>query len=430
MKIFGSEINFIKMEQHVDFDNFCYVCGKRTIVESRRKIGDDFAELYNQYFNQVVYRNVEWAPSVVCTGCLSILNRWKKGKIGSMPFGVPMIWSDPQVHTSDDCYACLNFVSGTNRNKLRKFSYRETKYTQLPLPHSENIPIPGRPSITEECMSLAIQTQGESLVSQYQPSHVTNNCNHLEITQNRLDIMVRRLKLSQRQSILLAKELKQANILAPDALVYGSIGRHRHFTNFFKSIDNNSLAFCIDIRGLILTMHHEYKPEYWRLFIDSSKSSLKAVLLHMTNTKNSVPIALSTNTKETYLSLKKILDVVKYNDHNWKICADLKVIALLRGMQTGYTKNMCFMCLWDTRYKGDQYEKHDWPLRETAKLRVNNIVENPLVSIDKVLLPPLHIKLGIVKNFIKALIQNERAFNELSRIFPRLSNMKIKEGLY
>lgn len=121
---------------------------------------------------------------------------------------------------------------------------------------------------------------------------------------------------------------------------------------------------------------------------------------------------------------------MKYNDHNWKICGDLKVITLLRGMQTGYTKNMCFMCLWDTRYSGDQYNKHDWPQRETVKLRKNNIVENPLVSIDKVLLPPLHIKLGIVKNFIKALNPDGNSFNELCRIFPRLSSMKIKEGLY
>lgn len=418
------------MEQHVDFNNFCYVCGKRTITDSRRKIGDDFAELYHRYFNQVVFRNVEWAPSIVCTGCLSLLNRWKKGEVDCMPFGVPMIWSDPQVHSSDDCYACLNFVSGTNRNKLRKFPYTETKYTQLPLPHSENIPIPRRPSTTEEYMASTLETARETLVSEYQPSNVNNNCNHLEITQTRLDIMVRRLKLSQRQSILLAKELKHANILAPDVRVYGAIGRHRHFTNFFKAIDNNSFAFCVDIRGLILTIHHEYKPEDWRLFIDASKSSLKAVLLHMTNSKNSIPIALSTNTKETYLSLKKILDVVKYNDHNWKICGDLKVITLLRGMQTGYTKNMCFMCLWDTRYSGDQYNKHDWPQRETVKLRKNNIVENPLVSIDKVLLPPLHIKLGIVKNFIKALNPDGNSFNELCRIFPRLSSMKIKEGLY
>lgn len=87
----------------------------------------------------------------------------------------------------------------------------------------------------------------------------------------------------------------------------------------------------------------------------------------------------------------------------WKICVDLKVVALLRGMQLGYTKNMCFMCLWDTRFSGDQYNERNWPLRDEVTLRRHNIIEVPLVPIEKVLLPPLHIKLGVVKNCIKAL---------------------------
>jgi len=57
---------------------------------------------------------------------------------------------------------------------------------------------------------------------------------------------------------------------------------------------------------------------------------LKAVLLHNTNSKNSIPIALSTNTKEIYALLKKIIDLVQYNDHKSKICTDLKVVALLK----------------------------------------------------------------------------------------------------
>jgi len=67
-------------------------------------------------------------------------------------------------------------------------------------------------------------------------------------------------------------------------------------------------------------------------------------------------------------------------------------------------------------------------LREEVRLRQNNVIEIPLVPIEKILLPPLHIKSGIVKNFIKALNPEKNAFNELRRIFPRLSGIKIKEG--
>lgn len=126
--------------------------------------------------------------------------------------------------------------------------------------------------------------------------------------------------------------------------------------------------------------------------------------------------------------MKLILDTVNYIEHQWKICADLKVIALLTGLQTGYTKNMCFICRWDTRYKGNQYQKRDWMLRTEFKLRHENVINIPLVPIEKILLPPLHIKLGIVKNFTKKLNRDGDAFKCLQQIFPRLSEAKIKEG--
>lgn len=413
------------------FNCFCYVCGKYTTAVSRRKITEDIADLYQKYFNQNVIRDVDWAPSIICTGCTARLNQWLKGDIESMSFGIPMIWINQVDHNPDNCYACVNYTIGMNRLKVRHVEYKETQFAQLPKPHSLYVPIPKRPSPTEEYQPPTFDTAGQSSGEVYVPSNEERNCEHIEVSQDRFDIIARRLKLSQRQSIQLAKELKSINILAPDCLVYASRGRHRHFTNYFRSIENNSIAFCTDIPGLVTSMHHnEYKPEEWRLFIDSSKSSLKAVLLHITNSKNSIPIAISSNTKETYLSLKKIIELVKYNENMWKISADLKVITLLRGMQTGYTKNMCFMCLWDTRFTGDQYTERNWATREEVRLRRHNIIEEPIVPIEKVLLPPLHIKLGIVKNFIKSLNVEGNAFNELQRIFPRLSGMKIKEGLF
>ena len=44
----------------------------------------------------------------------------------------------------------------------------------------------------------------------------------------------------------------------------------------------------------------EYFPHDWRLFIDSSKRSLKCVLLHNGNKLDSIPIAHSTKMKEDY----------------------------------------------------------------------------------------------------------------------------------
>jgi len=40
---------------------------------------------------------------------------------------------------------------------------------------------------------------------------------------------------------------------------------------------SNDVCFVMEVLG------HEYNPDQWRLFIDSSKVSLKAVLLHNGN---------------------------------------------------------------------------------------------------------------------------------------------------
>ena len=51
----------------------------------------------------------------------------------------------------------------------------------------------------------------------------------------------------------------------------------------------------------------EHNPADWRLFIDSSKTSLKAVLLHNGNIKPSIPIGYSILRKETYNTMKIFL---------------------------------------------------------------------------------------------------------------------------
>lgn len=165
----------------------------------------------------------------------------------------------------------------------------------------------------------------------------------------------------------------------------------------------------------------------WMLFMDASSASLKAVLIHRTLQKPSIPIAYSTALKETYDDIEKILKAVKYENHFWKISCDFKVMAILCGLKGGYAKYMCFKCLWDSRYKGDQYKKKDWPPR-TIKVGEHSLIRPPLVPFNKLLLPPLHLKLGIVKNFIKQIVKRQPVFDCLVRIFPGLSAAKIKEG--
>jgi len=158
-----------------------------------------------------------------------------------------------------------------------------------------------------------------------------------------------------------------------------------------------------------------YHPEDWRLpvFIDSSKRSLKCVLLHSGNKYASVPIAHSTTLKEKYEAIKYVLEKISYDQHEWLICADLKMVNFLLGQQSGFTKYPCFLYMWDSRDQAQHYAKRDWPARnnlepsrlQTLDSRATNIINKPLVDREKTLYPPLHIKLGLMKQYTKALDQ-------------------------
>ncbi len=53
-----------------------------------------------------------------------------------------------------------------------------------------------------------------------------------------------------------------------------------------------------------------------------------------------------------------------------------------------------------------------------------------MVDPGKVLLPALHIKLGLMKQFVKALSKEGECFKYLVNMFPGLLEAKIKEGVF
>ena len=99
-----------------------------------------------------------------------------------------------------------------------------------------------------------------------------------------------------------------------------------------------------------------------------------------------------------------LLKCINYNQHQWQLCGDLKVVVLVMGLRLGYTKYCCFLCEWNNREKDSHYIKKDWPLCQSLTPGVKNVKHPPLVGSSKILLPPLHIKLGLIKNFVKAMV--------------------------
>ena len=47
--------------------------------------------------------------------------------------------------------------------------------------------------------------------------------------------------------------------------------------------------------------------------------------------------------KEDRESVKILLELIRYNNHNWNVCEDFKMIAFLLGLQGGHAKHSCFL---------------------------------------------------------------------------------------
>ena len=205
------------------------------------------------------------------------------------------------------------------------------------------------------------------------------------ITQEDLNDLVRDLNLSKDKSELLASRLQQWNLLTLGTKVTFYRQKSKDLSNLFSA--DGELCYCNNIPGLFESIGINYDLNDWRLFVDSSKESMKAVLLHNGNILPSVPVAYSTTLKENYITLQLILDRINYNTSRWLVCIDLKVVAILAGLQLGYTKYCCFLCLWDPRAHNKHYKKKHWPVRRDIEPGQHNVTALPLVPQEKIILP-------------------------------------------
>jgi len=170
------------------------------------------------------------------------------------------------------------------------------------------------------------------------------------------------------------------------------------------------LVACTDIDGLMQTLNINHNPLD---FIDSSKLSLKSFPLHSGNTLYSIPVGHSVHNTEPHENMKILMEAINYDKFKWQICGDLKVIALLLGLKQGFTKYCCFICDWDSRARFLHYSRKYWPARKSLEPRIMSVENQLLMEPSKILLPSMHLKLGLKKNFVKAMNQGEAAFTYL-----------------
>lgn len=262
------------------------------------------------------------------------------------------------------------------------------------------------------------------LESELGRAHITDGEQKV-LDQSVCNDLVKVLQLDKLKSQLLASMIKKIfkNLKLKDLKVKITAEFYKNRTEQlrqFFTLFNETTVYLHDVRGFLESIGVAYTASEWRLFMDSSTSSFKACLIYNRPSSDSkkmpvIPLLYSTSSvnqdklTESYEDLRTVLDLLNYRDENWLICCDFKILNVLIGLKGSYCKFCCIFCLWDSRDRKDHWTDKNWPQR-TDYSQANpaeNLIYPALVPIDRILMPPLHIKLGVFAQFIKSLMPFE-----------------------
>lgn len=420
------------------FSDFCYCCGEYAGANGPL-LSPAFRDAYFKYFNlRVGDQDKPWAPHQACRRCYSLLSDWAAGGRKSLPFCVPVQWREPTNHL-DDCFLCLSVIKSVCKSKR---IYGFCVSASRPVPRPAGQPVPRVPTSHAEAHS---EDDEPAVVlpsdADFEPSDVPSANTAPPpgpINQSSLNSIIKRLHLSKVDSEVLGSALREVGALTNDTRTTFR-NRHEQFLPYFqdKFFQNVRFTYCSDIPGLFNEFKFPHDPDKWVLFIDSGKNSLKFALIHREPNpllrKPSVIIGYSFGQAEKYEFLRFALDTFRYNDFNWKVCCDLKVVGLLNGLKGGFPRHMCHLCLFEGRKRETHYTTIIYPPRtEDNSDEAHSVIKPPLIPSENIIIPPLHIKLGLMKQFVKAMNKvGSEAFDYLNLKFKsRLSAGKIKEGTF
>ena len=185
--------------------------------------------------------------------------------------------------------------------------------------------------------------------------------------QQDINYLIRDLGFTKSNTESLTSRLKQWNLL--DSFV--RVTEHRDFSSFFAKEDG--LCFCHNVNDLFDYIEIPCIPNDWRLFIDGSSRIFKAVLLHIENRYPSIPLAHSVYLKENYANAKTLLIALKYDQFNWQVIGDFKMVAFLMNLQSGFTEFPCYLCHWDSKNTTAHYHRRIWPERTEFSFGKSNV---------------------------------------------------------
>ena len=106
------------------------------------------------------------------------------------------------------------------------------------------------------------------------------------------------------------------------------------------------------------------------------------------------------------------------------------MVGFLLRLQGGFTKFLCFLCLWDSKARTEHWIKKDWTVHSKLIPGSLNVLAPPLVERSKIVFPSLHVKLGIIKQFVKALEKDGDCFKYICMKFSGPTIEKLRAGIF
>ena len=200
---------------------------------------------------------------------------------------------------------CTVNTKGINKKKKNPLVYPNLESTIRPIPGCNEIPVlvfKGLPELelpgSKEDQASVLSTDScENTVSDIS---VPSSSLPQLFSQGKLSDLIKDLNFSKESCELLASRLKEKNLFQPGTLITFYRKCHIEFLPYFTW--ENDIVYCNNVAGLLQHLGiQQYDPQDWHLFIDSSKRSLKCVLLHNSNLYGSVPLSHSTTLKENMM---------------------------------------------------------------------------------------------------------------------------------
>lgn len=442
----------------VAVDTVCYTCGLLATPKPRLiSTNPAFCEAYEDYFGfSISHQTKSWAPHVTCNRCYTSLVNWSnESNKNGLPISVPVRWHEPFDHV-ESCYFCwVNFRGLTPDQSRKIYDLEWPDSANKPIFRPANVPPPKRkPKAKREFSNVESQSNvlGEEMETEVDADQsveyqiVSRKHRRIErpqvlITQAMLNDLAREMpSTSISDQEVLASRLYQWGALAPETCVTKFRNRHQKFSQYFSMSDG--YCHCHNFEGLTNELGLNYQQADWRLFIDAGKRTLKAILLHNGNEKPSIPLVYSRR-GESRQSMEKIMRLLGYGQpgRDWMVVADFKVLNLLRGVRGGNSRYPCPHCRWRSTGRSHAEKWGENPdsvdLREDGEASEKNLYgvdHPPLVHAYNLILPPLHIKLGLMSSFVKALARDypdSPAFAYLNEFFAgQLSKNKICKGCF